>query len=76
MDFSPMPKAGGVGQLVINYVGPGLEKNKVVKEVSLAYQNGGGGDGTGTIIIVVIVIAVVAYYIWRRRRKASKHRKD
>jgi hypothetical protein len=78
MDFSPLPMSGGVAQLSISYIGPGLEKNSITKEVSLNFQNGGssGGDGVGVTIIAVIVIAVVVYYFWRKRKKAAKHRRE
>ncbi len=73
MDFSPLPATGGMAQLVMNYVGPGLEKGQVTKEVSLNFAGASSGDGTGTAIIIVIIIAVVGYYFWRRRKKKRKH---
>lgn len=72
MDFSPLLR-GGMARLVINYVGPGLEKNTETKDISLEFGSE-AGDGTGISIAAVIVIAVVTYYLWSRRRKARQHR--
>ena len=72
MDFSPLVQKG-VAQLVINYVGPGLEKNQVTKEISLNFANGGSGDGTGIAIVITIVVVVAGYYFWNRRKKKKKH---
>ena len=73
MDFSPLVNKG-VAQLVINYVGPGLEKNQAVKQVSLNFAaTGSGGDGYGITIVIVIIAAVVGYYFWRKHGKRKKH---
>ena len=72
MDFSPLVTSG-VAQLVINYMGPGLEKNQATKEISLNIQGSGSGDGLGITIVVLIVVVVVGYYFWSRHRKKKKH---
>jgi subtilase family serine protease len=61
----------GTGQLVLSYVGPGIEKNNVTKDVVFNYTQPSGSDGTGFIIIIVIV-AVVVLYLWRRGKKKKK----
>ena len=60
-----------IGQLVIDYIGPGLEKNHVEKEISLRieYKN---GDGTGLGITLLIIIVIVGYFLWRKYFRKKK----
>jgi hypothetical protein len=63
--------AKGEGTLDINYIGPGLEKNVVVKDVILNFDVP-TGDATGTYAVVLVIIVVVGYWFWRRRKKKKK----
>lgn len=58
------PIITGSGKLILDYIGPGLEKNTIEKDVSLDF-NIPQGNGTSNIIIVVIVI-VVLYFLARK----------
>lgn len=56
----------GTGTLTMSYIGPGLEKNREVKELVFNYEVP-ESNGTGTTILVLIVVAVVAYFVWKRK---------
>ena len=54
----------GDGKLVIDYVGPGLEKNQVEMDVTIdAIPQGDGGSSTLLLIVLVIVLIIV----WRKK---------
>jgi hypothetical protein len=59
----------GEGKLVINYIGPGIEKNIVEKSLVLNFPEP-EQDSSGTIVIVIIIIVIVLWY-WRRRKKRA-----
>jgi hypothetical protein len=64
----------GSGQLVMDYIGPGIDKNQVVKEIVMDYEAPSQGDGTTTLVIVVVVIIIV-YFLYRKffKKKKPKH---
>ncbi len=57
--------------LDISYIGPGLEKNTLVKDIVLNFE-APAGDASGVYLAVIIVVAVVGYWFWRRRSKKKK----
>ena len=62
---------GGVGKLEVSYIGPGIERNTIEKDISLDFQTP-QQDGTGMFIVAAIIIAVVGYWYYRRRKKKRK----
>lgn len=62
----------GQGELIINYVGPGLEQNQVSKLVTLDFQPP-SGNGTLSLTIGVIIILIIIYFIWRRFFRKKRH---
>ena len=66
----------GSGQLVMDFIGPGIEKNQVTKDVVLSYEQPSSTDGTG-IIVVLIVLVIVVYLLYRKfLRKGHHHKKE
>jgi hypothetical protein len=63
----------GQGELVINYVGPGLEQNQVSKEVTLNFEPP-GANGTANIMVGAIVILVIIYIVWRKFFRKKHHK--
>jgi hypothetical protein len=63
----------GSGQLVMDYIGPGIEKNQVTKEIVMDYESPSSGDGT-TTLLAIIVIAIVVYFLYRKFFRKKKHR--
>lgn len=65
----------GKGQLVLEYMGPGTERNNLTKDMIFNYNvNGNGGDGSsGYALIIVIVVVVVGYWYYRKKKKKKKH---
>jgi hypothetical protein len=63
----------GTGELIFDYIGPGIEKNQMTSEIVLDYQTPSSSDGTTTLIIVVVIIIVV-YFLYRKffRKKKPK----
>ncbi len=62
----------GQGELIINYVGPGLEQNQVSKLVTLDFQPQ-SGNGTLSLMIGVIIILIIIYFIWRKFFRKKRH---
>ena len=54
----------GSGQLIIDYIGPGLERNRMTEEIILDFEAPSSGNGTTTFIAAVIVL-IVAYFLYR-----------
>jgi len=65
----------GSGQLVMNYIGPGIENSQATEDVTFNYKMPGSGDGTEMTAIVIIIIAIIAFFLYRRHRK-KKHRRE
>ncbi|MBL7206079.1 MAG: hypothetical protein ISS36_00600 [Candidatus Aenigmarchaeota archaeon] len=61
----------GSGKLVIDYIGPGIEKNTLEKEIVLNFEEP-GQDNTGTIVTVIVIIIIIVWYIRRRRKNKQK----
>jgi hypothetical protein len=68
----------GSGQLVMDYIGPGIEKNQVVKDIVLDYQQPSGGNGTTTTLVVVVVVIIIVYFLYRKffKKKKPHHHKE
>lgn len=65
----------GQGKLIIDYVGPGLEKNQISKDITLDFQTNGGNETLINTIIVVVIIVIILYFVWRKFfRKKQNHR--
>lgn len=65
----------GMGELVINHIGPGLEKGEIRKDIVFDFglQNGNGNGTSTTINIVILIIIIIAVYLfWRRKKKKKK----
>lgn len=65
----------GSGQLVMNYIGPGIENSQATEDVTFNYTMPGSGDCTEMTAIVIIIIAIIAFFLYRRHRK-KKHRRE
>jgi len=63
----------GTGALVMDYIGPGIEKSQITKEVVFNFERPSQGDGT-SILLVVIAIIIIAYFLYRKfiRKKKQK----
>jgi len=55
----------GIGTLTINYIGPGIEENKITEEVVLNFMPP-TQDNTGTYILLLIIAVVVIYYLCKK----------
>lgn len=61
----------GQATLVMDYVGPGVDRGSATKDVVFNFTQPSSGDGT-TVLIYIVIIAVVAFVVWRkffRKRK-------
>lgn len=63
----------GKGELVMNYVGPGLEQNQLIKEITLNFEPQ-SGNGTVNTIFGIIVILVIIYIVWRKFFRKKRHK--
>jgi hypothetical protein len=54
----------GTGQLVIDFVGPGLQQNQEKFDITFDFVPQGSG---GSEFILVIVLVVVGYIAWRKK---------
>jgi len=63
----------GSGQLVMDYIGPGIEKNQTVEDIVLNFEVPSSGDGT-MIFAGVIVVIIIIYFLYRKflRKKTKK----
>lgn len=60
----------GSGELVIDYIGPGIEKNQLKEDIVLNFDKPNGGNGSMlTWAAGVIIALVVIYIIYRKLRK-------
>lgn len=63
----------GEATLTIDYIGPGIEKNRVEKELVFNFEPPASGNGT-TMLIYIVIVAVVAYFVYRKLfRKKRNH---
>lgn len=62
---------GGKGKLVLDFIGPGLEKNQVTKDIVLDF-NIPQGNGTTNWLLILIVIIVILYIVWRKKFRKKK----
>jgi len=64
----------GSGQLVMDYIGPGIEKNNVSKDIVLNYEKSNGSGDITTTLVAAIVIIVIVYILYRKffKKKRSK----
>ncbi len=69
LEFPLMLRGDAV--LTLNYVGPGIEKNSLQKELVFNFERPSSGDGITTMfyVIVIAVLAFVAYRKFLRKRK-------
>lgn len=58
----------GQGKLILNYIGPGTEKNEITKEVTFNFTPS-QADNTGVILISVVIVIIVLYILWKKYRK-------
>jgi hypothetical protein len=61
----------GRGQLMIEYIGPGTEKNVIAKDVVFDFTPPQSGDGTADLILV-IAAAVIIYLVYRKFFRKKK----
>jgi len=61
----------GSGQLIMDYIGPGVEKSQSVKDVVLSYEQPSQTDGT-SMLLTLIIIAVVVYVLYRKFFRKKK----
>lgn len=60
----------GSGQLVIDYIGPGIEENQVIMDMVLNFESpDGGNDSLLAGAVGVIIILVVIYLVFRKLKK-------
>lgn len=65
----------GRGDLVINYVGPGLEENQVTKVIDMNFSPP-TGNGTASMVFygfILLIIIVVVYWKFIRKNKHHTH---
>lgn len=64
---------GGNGELVLDYIGPGIERNTENIEIVLNFVQPNQGDSSSYLILIIIV-AVVGYFLYRKfiRKKKNK----
>lgn len=62
----------GNGELVINYVGPGLEQNQVIKDVKLNFELP-TGNGTASFMFYGLILLVIIIVVWRKYFMKKKH---
>ncbi len=62
----------GNAELEINYVGPGLKQNRVVKEITLDFERH-STDGTASYIIGFLILVVIIYLVWRKFFRRKHH---
>jgi hypothetical protein len=63
----------GVGELVINYASPGLQKNEVTKEIGEIKIISGNGSAYATAFWLIIIIIIV-FFVWRKYFRKKKRR--
>ncbi|MBU0530817.1 MAG: hypothetical protein KKC05_04040, partial [Nanoarchaeota archaeon] len=64
----------GSGKLVLNFIGPGLEKNTVEKDIMLSFSlPNGAANGTVNIILGIIVLVIIYFlarkFIFKKKKK-------
>ncbi len=64
----------GNAELVINYIGPGLQQNRIVKDITLDFE-AQGTNGTMTYLIGFVILVIILYFVWRKffRKKHHTH---
>ncbi len=63
----------GSGQLAISYIGPGIEKGQVSRDIVLDFDEPRAGDGSQiAAAVIVIFVAVICYLVFRKFRKKGK----
>ncbi|MFH1445345.1 MAG: CARDB domain-containing protein [Nanoarchaeota archaeon] len=68
----------GSGELVINYIGPNLERIEVRKDVVLNYGDPRVAGTIGNLVFLVIVLIMFYFFIWKRylgKHFGHKHHK-
>lgn len=55
----------GQGQLVIDYVGPGLEQNQVTMDIVFDFVPQGSSSSSSFFLLIVIV--VIGFFAWRKK---------
>lgn len=61
----------GSGQLVLNYIGPGIEKNQIAEDVVLNFEAPSSGDTVTTFVVAVIIIIII-YFLYRKFLRKKK----
>ena len=64
----------GNAELVIDYVGPGLQQNRIVKDITLNFETQ-GTNGTATYLVGFVILVIILYFVWRKffRKKHHNH---
>jgi len=62
----------GQAELIIDYVGPGLNQNRIVKGITLDF-NLPRGNGTTGYALAVIIILIIIYFVWRKFFRKKHH---
>ncbi len=61
----------GSGQLVLNYMGPGIEKNQVTKDIVLDFKAPQTADGTAMGTGAIVIIVIIIFLWWRKKKKKA-----
>jgi hypothetical protein len=62
----------GNAELMINYVGPGLQQNQITKQITLDYERQ-STNGTTTYIIGFVILIIILYFVWRKFFRKKHH---
>lgn len=62
----------GNGELTIDYIGPGLEQNQIVKDIKLNFELP-TGNGTASLMFYGIILIIILFFVWRKYFRKKKH---
>jgi len=61
----------GQATLVMDYIGPGVDRGNATKDMVFSFVAPSSGDGTMNLVYIVI-IAVAAFFVWRKFFRKKK----
>lgn len=61
----------GSGQLVMNYIGPGIEENQIAEDVVLNFEAPSTGNGV-TMFVTAVIIIIIIYFLYRKFLRKKK----
>ncbi len=61
----------GSGQLVMNYIGPGIENNQIAEDIVLNFEAPSTGNGV-TMFVTAVIIIIIIYFLYRKFLRKKK----